>query len=917
QPNNSTDWEMVETNTDAHIYVPSGGDFVFTLSLGTDHIRLSAEYPLLANDYHVLHTGRINTAGSDTHWHESRPIRHLTGNNKTQKDTVCFFIDKDNKGTLKLQYCTNPASNEGKGAWSDVTSPSTASISLNGITKTGYYNFEVLQTTDGSGNRTVSGSLIGEYEGNFYIRTDCATGGWEAYKSAADNVMVYSEVAKESGYDHYHCHWVEKNQNIKFTIANDYSPCITDTLARETGVSNISNYIDGYGKLTSRDANVRFMWNSETNVIDRRYIDGANDQDNNFLVLLPKTNAMIYNAQTGGTAYNTTTGVKFTDNGNWIYESDVFAEADTYIKLRATYGTSPNEVVQWFKGAASGDNEHVQLIHGSSGTRYPIRIVYDFKTNRLVTAWVIPAGNITGDQTINSDVMFIREHQGNVSQITFADNKSLSQIKTAYGVIRFNRWTLNNRAHPEDIDHDNHGKTDDQISTYHAALPTDDANYKGRYERGLYYISFPFEVNMSEVFGFGTYPNEWDIQYYDGAARASEGFWADTKGFWKTLDKTTGVLKKGVGYLLRLDLEALALNSTIWKNTDQVEIYFPSKGDLGTMSKQDVEVEVPSHQCNIGPRFEGGDDRRFKDSHWNMVGVPTYVNDNPELGWSATEQNWQIGEHFDDETATSIGYSDNNPLFYYAWNMSDNKLYPTAVAGATYRSMHAYMMQFYGTVTFANASGSTPSAVAARRRAGYKGSYNFTLELQQNGAMLDQTIINLNDNERATTAFDVNLDMSKEIRTAKQNGNVVKLDNIYTLVTSVINDTVTVNEVAGNCLPLELEQVTTIPVGVVAKTNGEYTFAMPDGTDGLSVTLLDSETGVHTDMSVEDYTVELTAGTYENRFYLSIDPRNAATLIDEAGNPNDDVRTAKILKNGLLYIQRGERIYDATGREIE
>ena len=41
QPNNSTDWEMVETNTDAHIYVPSGGDFVFTLSLGTDHIRLS------------------------------------------------------------------------------------------------------------------------------------------------------------------------------------------------------------------------------------------------------------------------------------------------------------------------------------------------------------------------------------------------------------------------------------------------------------------------------------------------------------------------------------------------------------------------------------------------------------------------------------------------------------------------------------------------------------------------------------------------------------------------------------------------------------------------------------------------------------------------------------------------------------
>ncbi len=110
--------------------------------------------------------------------------------------------------------------------------------------------------------------------------------------------------------------------------------------------------------------------------------------------------------------------------------------------------------------------------------------------------------------------------------------------------------------------------------------------------------------------------------------------------------------------------------------------------------------------------------------------------------------------------------------------------------------------------------------------------------------------------------------------------------------------------------------MTTVPVGVRVKDAGTYTFSMPDGTEGMAVTLLDSETGVHTDMSVGDYTVELQAGSCEGRFYISIDPRNAATQIDVVGGEGDELRNAKILRNGMLFIQRGETLYDATGKRL-
>ena len=72
--------------------------------------------------------------------------------------------------------------------------------------------------------------------------------------------------------------------------------------------------------------------------------------------------------------------------------------------------------------------------------------------------------------------------------------------------------------------------------------------------------------------------------------------------------------------------------------------------------------------------------------------------------------------------------------------------------------------------------------------------------------------------------------------------------NIYTLAgTEMI-------QLAGNSLPIAN---TVIPVGVQIATAGEYTFAMPDGTDGIVVELIDYETNTRTNLLLSDYIVTL------------------------------------------------------------
>lgn len=856
------------------------GDYLFSLTCASDgKLNVTVKYPAKSGDYRLLYSDDIQTKplASD--------VVHQENNSR---DTVSFFVRPGSHPVLKIQKAT--VTDGGAITWSAGTD---ISSSLTSLTKDSVYNICLQMNESG----VISVENVAFYTGNFYIRTDAANSKWDNYR-AADHLMTYSEYSKDhSDYTHYFVKFVRKSTNVKFVVANDYSPCISDTLIQSTYRGSDASHVDAHGFLNNDlpgdGVNVRFMWDIRNNAVMRAYLAPAQSDGSNFLVLRgtdsdnlkdENGNPLRNASNSGQDGYNHKAPdhcIQFVDNENWIYEATVQVEPSSYVKLYAFFH-SDNFYYKGTEDDTFDDTHAIKLVEGS-GNAVKVRVIYDFKTDRLVAAY-LPSGNIDEEMAINADVMFIREHQGDIDQLTFSEKDSkmgaITNIETAYAVMRFNKWTLNNKE-----------KTGE-----HTPL----ASPASIYERSLYYVSFPFPVNLSEVFGFGTYGQHWIIQRYRGDLRAQQGFWAESAGFWEFIWNRNGVvLQPNEGYILTLETELLGEESDVWgpdSRSNQIELFFPSSGPLGSITNASVTQTLPAHKCDINrAETEGLPDtpdpstsynRTIFDSHWNIMSVPTYVNvDDPNF----VNTTWIGGEK------GNVG-----PKFLYTWNMNDNTLTATSGKGFMYHAMHAYTVQYYGNVTWKTSV--TPPA-APQRNTEYRGEYEFCLEVQQDDQMIDRTYVRLSDDENVTTGFEFSEDMTKQFNSRKA--------NIFTIAGNT--------SLGGNSLPLSTTQTTVVPVGVKIKTAGDYTFSIPEGTDGIGVTLVDNETGVRTLLSALDYTVNLEAGTYDQRFILEISPiQNTPTGIEE---PTSDStlkgRAQKRIIDGVLYIVKDGKIFDARGTRVE
>ena len=233
--------------------------------------------------------------------------------------------------------------------------------------------------------------------------------------------------------------------------------------------------------------------------------------------------------------------------------------------------------------------------------------------------------------------------------------------------------------------------------------------------------------------------------------------------------------------------------------------------------------------------------------------------------------------------------------------MDDNSVSAVSASGYTYHAMHAYLVQYCGDVTWTSSVSVKPSPIVAREQTAPR-SVEFRLELTQNDEAVDQTFVKLSDNETVTTGFEFNYDLSKEFNKNRA--------NIYTLIGT--------EQVAGNVLPLT-EQTTVVPVGVDIKTNGDYTFSIPDGTEGIGVTLIDTENNIRTSLSALSYTVNLTAGTHDGRFLLEIAPiQQTPTGMEEVTGDGLEVTGArKVIIDQKMYIIRDGKMYDARGARVQ
>ena len=820
---NHTNWTFTQGTSNCHITTTATGIYKFYLSTADGKVKLTVEYPLSQGDYQVYYSD--NTGNNNNY---SNYIRKNTSGSAKQ-DKVSFFVKKNSSPKIQIKRCTGFSGSTP--TWENVGAAKTLTVDRDSV-----YNYIFEQNGTGTTIDTVGHEY---YSGNYYIRTDGAAGGWMNYLSNPDNKMKHTDKASAlaAGYNYYYMRYIgdsdgNSTANVKFCIATDYNDCVSQEHANDPAGGSFP----GEQNLTGKGANVRFTYHPGTNVTTRTCIGGS-AHDSQYLVINGT------NLQTSGGA-SWTGRTAMNDLNDWIYTYELKATDGATITLESHYNNRYVTVLSSKK-----------VLDGGTGY-YDLNIIYDYKTNEVVAAYI--PSTVDESLSIDVDIMFIRQAKDNdpeadapTTTLTLTgDGKITGDPKTLYGAIKFEKDFV-------------------RAEGSYAGLASH------RPQRSTYWISFPFDVRVSDIFGLGDYTETWILQRYRGDLRASRGWFLETSSFWEYIFDTDYVLEAGQGYVLSIDCEAIQ-----WPNSQTEQyLYFPSKDKISDISSvlPSASMDVPEYECKITTPA----DRTVKDSHWNVIGIPGFAD-----AWGkATETVSVIGGDFH---------------YFYAWDASTNTLSSESANKYNFKFMHSYMVQYHGNIDW---SASEPAAVPARRAPNAKPEeVEFRLELMQGEKEADHTFITLMDKEQITTGFDMNTDLVKMFNANKA--------NIYTVINTDV-------QAAANCLPMT-EQTTLVPVGVQVKTDGEYTFAMPEGTHGVGATLIDNVANTRTNLGLTDYTVNLTAGTIDGRFMLEISPiAQTPTGIDNVQGEIDANGARKVMIDGLLYIVRGDRIYDATGALVK
>ena len=843
--------ELAESDYNGGLRTSAAGTYKFQLSLASDHIMMTVEYPLSVGDYRVR---LVN----DSKNHSSGRIIRARGD-KSRTDTVSFFIDhtKAASNVLYVDSCTSTGNPPG---WNRISDVAKATLSLNTDpydATTGVYKFGLKHTN----HKDVELVLLDEpeYDGSYYVRTDGLDGRWTAYMTTPDNKMQYSKKSLETkaNYDYYVPKWVENGTNVQFTVANDYSPCISDTLYgdTETGGADVAH------QTLPADANVRFMWNSGNNRISRAYLDGATVVGSHFLELHSETSGKIFNKSDVEV-----TDTIFEDTKNWIYQVDIKALPGATASLTAQYNGQIQDLID-------GGGSAQQLIGGDEedDTKYNLRMVYDFKTNILISAWIAETDLALGTTTLalDADLMIVRHLQEHAAQITFTTG-SISEIKTIYGALRF--------------DYDD---MVGQMSSW--AAP-------GIYSKLIYDVSFPFDVNVKDIFGVGQMGDHWVIQKYNGAKRAKEGlFLGDDDTYWEDLTADS-VMHAYEGYTVFIDRPSFnSSESVIWNNKEaggSVYLYFPSASvDDKTISRGDITLHFDSLNCKIDRSFNDPDNvgkvlyHKYTDSNWRMIGTPLL---------SDTTGN------FSSLFKAEVDYDAIDPFGYlYEWNYVDNTYRIASTTSFTFKSMHGYMVQYAGDITFKGTYiHKAPSRIVAAEQT--NDNMNYLIELQMTNAdeKMEHTYVELRNNACDTFALNEDVYMVRSSTMA----------DLYTYAGAY--------DVAANVLSVDNHIV---PVGMNVKKAGTYTFSMPNDFDG-TVTLIDTYTGARTNLAQSDYELNLPKGVNNDRFLLEININHAPTAIDgvtDGSGSLKDGKAHKFIMNDMLYILKDGVLYDARGNRVK
>ncbi|MBR1928920.1 MAG: starch-binding protein [Paludibacteraceae bacterium] len=556
-------------------------------------------------------------------------------------------------------------------------------------------------------------SDVAAYTGNYYIRTDIAGGGWTNYRQLANQFFYFAPNSNfpTEPYNHYWCGIANQWDNVKAEVGNTINPCLAQTL----GDYNIT-----------QAASMRFEYNPETNYFNRHFIKlttGGNDYLN---IYGATASDPVYKPDTDTQLQSNTDAVnmRMADMGNWVYKLDVEVRkataSDVKVILRAMYPIDANgvgqdhDVANYLLGADGSGNPTPKTILGSSTTNgnYTLKLIYDYKTNRLMTLYSAPTTTINDDLTINADMMMLRRDDEAAKTILLGSGHEVNGIKEIYSVLQITK----------------------------TAYVRDRLGARNYY----YWISLPYDCYLTDIFGMEDYGDKWTVQRYRGDKRAQLAYQKDWMTFWAEMNLTpTTKMEANRGYVIRVRLKESDFLIGDGGEYNRF-LYFPSRSENTNISIESLtttkQTRVAAHTCTIT-------DREQIDSHWNIVGIPGF-------------QPMTLAT-----TTAPVDLEDalmNYPNFYYEWSFTNGEgVYDVkAITGSEqFLPMQSYMMQFYGYLTWNPVSNNAVIRSLTSKRLNESIQI---IDLRLNGDMyFDHTYIRLR--EGATLGWDINTDLSKDL----------------------------------------------------------------------------------------------------------------------------------------------------------
>ncbi|MBO7258996.1 MAG: hypothetical protein J6U94_02900, partial [Paludibacteraceae bacterium] len=486
--------ELDQTNTHGFKIVSSIGEWFTTENKDNDkHIfnrnHNSEKIPETNGEYHNL---ELNVDKSGTYYFHFDPISKLLSVEFPSKGYRVKITMGDTKGTV---YTSNEVDNAGEtlsffAPGENETGDRAGKVELlhDGVHVT-FIDAALFEKSDvyvAELNSTKNGITdVAIYTGDFYIRTDMAPGGWNNYKQASNAFTHFNKYDDET-FNHYWIEYTHDYKNLKAHIANDYN-------------SSLATELDDFH---ASQASVRFSYNNETNVFERAILRGSAETDE-FLRLL------VDNADFSD-------GTTFGDISNWVYEITLTATAGQIADIAAKHPNYNNHQPYLLR-------DDVKLLgENSSAGEQTIRVIYDFKKNRMICGW-LPGGlnHDNGELIIDADMLVVRVDNKDASTINMktAEDK-ISDLNRLYFVLELTRDEVINK------------------------------------KTNIFWFSLPFECKLKDVFGIEGYGTKWVVQRYRGDKRAELGFRPEIETFWANMKQSkTATLEPNRGYVLSLNLK--------------------------------------------------------------------------------------------------------------------------------------------------------------------------------------------------------------------------------------------------------------------------------------------------------------------------------------------------------------------------